>query len=208
MIDLRKQIAFDPASGFSIEDPLFRYFLSNLNTTHLYRDLGIEQNAVETSSLYSYDIGFSFAGEARRLVEAVNNELKAEDVVTFYDFDQQAVLLALDLEVALRKVYAESCRFYLVFLDRHYAEKVWTKYEKDILTTAGRKEHIIPVVIDDVGTTGAVGISSTIGRIDLRDVWNEVQKQGHVTKDVINLIRNRCVLPIVQKLDDASDESP
>jgi hypothetical protein len=208
MIDLRKQIAFDPASGFSIEDPLFRYFLSNLNTTELYRDLGIEQNIVETSSLYSYDIGFSFAGEVRRLVEAVNNELKAEDVITFYDFDQQAVLLALDLEVALRKVYAESCRFYLVFLDRHYAEKVWTKYEKDILTTAGRKEHIIPVVIDDVGTSGAVGISSTIGRIDLRDVWNEMQKQESVTKDIINLIRNRCVLPIVQKLDDVGDHSP
>jgi hypothetical protein len=29
-IDLRKQIAFDAASGFSMEDPLFRYFLSNL----------------------------------------------------------------------------------------------------------------------------------------------------------------------------------
>jgi hypothetical protein len=206
-IDLRKQIAFDPASGFSIEDPLFRYFLSNLNTTELYRDLGIEQNVVETSSFYAYDIGFSFAGEVRRIVEAVNNELKAEDVITFYDFDQQAVLLALDLEIALRKIYAESCRFYLVFLDRHYAEKIWTKYEKDILTTAGRKEHIIPVVLDDVGTTGAVGISSTIGRIDLRDAWSEVQRHDSVTKDVTNLIRNRCVLPIVQKLDDVGYHS-
>jgi hypothetical protein len=29
-VDLRKQLTFEPDSGFSIEDPLFRYFLSNL----------------------------------------------------------------------------------------------------------------------------------------------------------------------------------
>ena len=205
-VDLRKQIAFEPASGFSIEDPLFRYFLSNLNAPDLYRDLGIEQGVVETARFFSYDLGFSFAGEARRLVEAVNNELKAEDVITFYDFDQQAVLLALDLEVALRKVYAESCRYYLVFLDRYYAEKIWTKYEKDILTNSSRKAHIIPVVLDEVGTTGAVGISSTIGRIDLRDAWSEIQRVNGVTQDVVNIIRNRCVLPLTQKLDEVDEQ--
>ncbi len=51
-VDLRKQIAFEPASGFSIEDPLFRYFLSNLNAPDLYRDLGIEQGVVETARFF------------------------------------------------------------------------------------------------------------------------------------------------------------
>lgn len=135
----------------------------------------------------------------------MNTELRSEDVITFYDFDQQAFLLALDLEIALRKLYAESSRFYLVFMDRHYANKVWTKYEKDILTNSKRTEHIIPVVLDEPGTSGAVGISSTIGRVDLRDAWSEIQKHGSVTQDVTNLIRNRCVLPIVQKLDDINE---
>jgi hypothetical protein len=201
IIDLRKQVAFDPDAGFSIEDPLFRYFLSNLDAKRLYQELGIEDETVEKGRLFSYDIGFSFAGEARRIVEALNSEMKGEDVVTFYDYDQQAFLLALDLEQTLGRVYAESCRYYLVFLDKHYREKVWTKYEKDIMTRSGRKEHIIPVILDDVGAHGAVGIPSTVGRIDLRDIWSEIQKTGELTKDAINALRNRCILPMLEKLD-------
>jgi hypothetical protein len=200
-IDLRKQIAFDPESGFSIEDPLFRYFLTNLEPKRLYQELGVEDGVVAQANMYSYDIGFSFAGEVRRLVEVANAELKKEDVVTFYDFDQQAVLLALDLEKVLERVYAESCRFYLVFLDRNYREKVWTKYEKDVMTRPGRKDHIIPVIVDEDGANGAVGIPKTIGRIDVRDLWAEVQKTGVINSDVINALRNRCVVPLLEKLE-------
>jgi hypothetical protein len=202
--DLRKQVAFDPDAGFSIEDPLFRYFLTNLEPKRLFQAVGIEDETVEKGRLYSYDVGFSFAGETRRIVEEINAEMKAEDVVTFYDYDQQAFLLALDLEKTLGRVYAESCRYYLVFLDKHYRDKVWTKYEKDVMTRPGRKEHIIPVLLDDSGTEGAVGIPTTIGRIDLRDVWAEVQKSGLVTKDMTNALRNRCVLPVLEKIDAAS----
>jgi hypothetical protein len=198
--DLRKQLAYDPDAGFSIEDPLFRYFLTNLEPKRLFQELGIEDSTFEKGRLYSYDIGFSFAGEARQIVEALNAEMKAEDVITFYDYDQQAFLLAFDLEKTLGRIYAESCRYYLVFLDRYYRDKVWTKYEKDVMTRPGRKEHIIPVLLDDSGAEGAVGISTTLGRIDLRDVWTDVTKKGAVTKDTINALRNRCVLPILEKL--------
>lgn len=199
--DLRKQLAFESDAGFSIEDPLFRYFLTNLEPKQLLQSLGIEDESFEKGRLYSYDIGFSFAGETRQIVEAVNSAMKGEDVVTFYDYDQQAFLLALDLEKTLGRIYAESCRYYLVFLDSNYQEKVWTRYEKDLMTRPGRKEHIIPVLLDDIGTEGAVGIPTTIGRIDLRDIWTQVQKTGKVTKDSINALRNRCVLPILEKID-------
>ena len=200
-VDLRKQIAFDPDAGFSIEDPLFRYFLTNLDPKRLYQELGVEDTVVEQANLYSYDIGFSFAGEARRLVEVVNTELKKEDVVTFYDFDQQAILLALDLESALGKIYAESRRFYLVFLDKNYLEKIWTKYERDVMTRPGRKDHLIPVILDDIGADGVMGISKSVGRIDLRDLWVEVCKTGIISQDIVNAIRNRCVLPLLEKLE-------
>jgi hypothetical protein len=199
--DLRKQLAFEPDAGFSIEDPLFRYFLTNLDPKQLFQSLGIEDENLEKGRLYSYDIGFSFAGETRQIVEAINAEMKAEDVITFYDFDQQAFLLALDLEKTLGRIYAESCRYYLVFLDVNYREKVWTKYEKDVMTGHGRKEHIIPVLLDDSGAEGAVGIPATIGRIDLRDIWAEILKSGKVTKEAINALRNRCILPILEKID-------
>jgi len=202
--DLRQQIAFETESGFSIEDPLFRYFLNNLDVKRLYQELGIEEGAASGNVIYSYDIGFSFAGEIRKLVELVNSELKKEDVVTFYDFDQQAVLLALDLEDALGKIYAESCRYYLVFMDKHYREKVWTLYERDVMTRPGRKDHIIPVVVDEDGSGGMFGVSKVIGRIDLREVWLDMQKANVNMEDVVKAVRNRCVLPMIQKLDEAA----
>jgi hypothetical protein len=200
-VDLRKQLAFDPDSGFSIEDPLFRYFLSNLDVEVLLADLGVEPSAFERSRVYTYDVGFSFAGEARKIVEAVNDELKAEDVVTFYDFDQQAVLLAMDLEDLLRKTYSESCCYYLVFLDANYSRKVWTKFEKDVITHGNRRGHVIPVVLDDAGAEGVVGIASTVGRIDLREQWQAVIDTGTAGADIRSAIRNRCVLPMLEKLD-------
>lgn len=199
-VDLRRQIAYDAEAGFSIEDPLFRYFLNNLDQASLFRELGVEAGTVENGRLYAYEVGFSFAGEARQIVDAVNAEMKIEEVVTFYDFDQQAFLLALDLEMTLGRVYSESCRYYLVFLDKFYREKVWTKYEKDVMTRGGRKEHVIPVLLDDTGAEGTVGIPATLGRIDLRDVWTGIQSTGTVSRDAINAIRNRCVLPILEKL--------
>lgn len=45
--DLRKQLAFDPDAGFSIEDPLFRYFITNLEPKRLFQELGIEDSNVE-----------------------------------------------------------------------------------------------------------------------------------------------------------------
>lgn len=51
-----------------------------------------------------------------------------------------------------------------------------------------------------VGAEGAAGIPATLGRIDLRDVWAEVQNSGEVRQDTINALRNRCVLPILEKL--------
>ncbi|HEY4897435.1 MAG TPA: TIR domain-containing protein [Solirubrobacteraceae bacterium] len=200
-VDLRRQLAFDPDSGFSIEDPLFRYFLTHLDASRLFGELGIEEANIERGRVYTYDVGFSFAGEARTIVEAANQELKAEDVVTFYDFDQQAVLLALDLQEALATVYRESCRYYLVFLDERYKEKVWTRWEQDILTHSGRTGHIIPVVLDNEGEKGVVGIPSTVGRIDLREVQTEIDGGSGISGDGRVAIRNRLVIPMLEKLD-------
>ena len=201
-VDLRKQIAFDPDSGFTIEDPLFRYFLTNMKEDEVFRQLGVERDNVERARAYSFDIGFSFAGEVRELVEMVNLELKNEDVLTFYDFDQQAILLAQDVEAVLKKIYSESCAYYLVFMDKNYLEKVWTKYERDILTHSGRKNHIIPVLLDETTAGGIVGIPSTIGRLDLREQWAELARTHIATADLSSSIRNRCVLPTLEKLND------
>jgi hypothetical protein len=201
-IDLRKQISFDATSGFTIEDPLFRYFLTNVKELDIYRQLGVEASNIDRARSFTYDIGFSFAGECRPLAEAINDQLKSEDVLTFYDFDQQAVLLAENLEKVLAKVYSEACAFYLVFLDKNYIEKVWTQFERDIMTHSGRSGHIVPVVVDEAGAHGVLGISSSVGRIDLRAQWTEFNMTNAFSEDALNILRNRCVLPILEKLND------
>lgn len=201
-IDLRRQIAFDANAGFTVEDPLFRYFLSNVKESDIYQRLGVEASNVDRARTFAYDIGFSFAGESRALVETINDQLKSEDVLTFYDFDQQAILLAENLEKVLGKIYSESCAFYLVFLDERYIQKVWTQYERDIMTHSGRSGHIIPVILDEVGAQGVAGIPSTIGRIDLRAQWTEFKKANGRSDDTLKIIRNRCVLPILEKLNE------
>src|SRR4051812_23283170 len=100
---------------------------------------------MDQSSIYAYDVGFSFSGEVRTIVEFTNNELKSEDVITFYGFDSQAFLLAENLEPTARRVYYESCKYYLVFPEESYFGKVWTNYERDIMTAGSRSKHIIPV---------------------------------------------------------------
>jgi len=202
-IDLRKQIAFEDPS-FSIEDPLFRYFLTHLSEESLYRELGLSRESVERDAVYTFDVAFSFAGEIRDLVERLNEELKSQDVVTFYDFDQQSMLLGDDLESVLRSIYATSAKYYVVFMDDNYAEKVWTKYEKDIMTHSARSKHIIPIVVTEKGKSGLVGVSSTLGRIDLSDVWRDFKVSGKFTEANIISIRNRAVLPLIEKVDEFS----
>lgn len=200
-IDLRTQIAFEE-NYFSIEDPLFRYFLTNLNEDDLYRELGTKKDLVNSSQAYSYDVGFSFAGEVRPIVESANALLKAEDIVTFYDFDQQALLLAENLEEVLEKIYAESCRYYLVFIDSNYVKKVWTRFERDVLTHSKRARHIIPVILDPEAKGKVVGISSTIGMIDLSDEWASVVSAKQVSDVVRTVIRNKLAIPLASKLGE------
>jgi len=80
---------------------------------------------------------------------------------------------------------------------------VWTQYERDILTRPGRANHIIPVIVDDEGMAGTVGIPNTIGRIDLRDVWRTRSKWDGWSEEARQVIRNRCILPLLEKLDSS-----
>ena len=107
-------------------------------------------------------------------MECVNGILKADDLLTFYDYDQQAFLLAEDLEEVLARIYSESCKYYLVFLENHYLKKIWTKFQKDVLTNSSRAKHLIPVLLDPDAKGKAVGIPSTPGLVDLTAEWAEI----------------------------------
>ncbi|MFC4636971.1 TIR domain-containing protein [Deinococcus hohokamensis] len=188
--DLRKQLFFDADGGsFSIEDPLFLYYLKHLDQDQLYKELGISAENLKT---FDYDIGFSFSGEDRKVVEEINKLLKEEDIVTFYDFDHQAALLGKNLEVYFESIYSSGCRYYLIFLGDTYREKVWPTLERNFITKADRKDHIIPVVLSKSSKTIMLGLPSSIGHIDLSELHKYSENErGYLKENVVDLITEK-----------------
>lgn len=188
-IDLRKQIYFDGNNQFSIEDPLFYYMLIHFKVEDLFKDLGISENETE----YEFEFAFSFAGETRVIVEYINKKLVDEEILTFYDFDHQAFLLGKDLAKYLGDVYSNGSKFYLIFIERNYAEKVWPTFERDIMMSSGRKECFIPVILEESIFSIIPGLSKSLGHINLSDQYSSSlagndEYKGYIDEKIIPLL--------------------
>jgi len=79
---------------------------------------------------FDFDVALSFAGEDRAYVEKVANYLKEKSIRVFYDKYEKTMLWGKDLYVHLDEVYQKKARYCVMFLSRHYAEKLWTNHER------------------------------------------------------------------------------
>jgi len=116
-----------------------------------------------------YEVVLSFAGEDREYVEKVAEYLRDSSVKVFYDKYEEVTLWGKDLSEHLDKVYRGSARYCVMFISKHYANKVWASHErKSALARAieEKEEYILPARFDD---TGIPGIRPTIGYVDLSD---------------------------------------
>jgi hypothetical protein len=117
---------------------------------------------------HEYEVVLSFAGEDRAYAERVAHILRANEVSLFYDNYEEASLWGKDLVEHLHKVYSGSARYCVMFISKHYADKVWptherrSAFEKAIET---KEEYILPARFDD---TEIPGLRKTIGYVDLR----------------------------------------
>ena len=117
---------------------------------------------------HAYEVVLSFAGEDRKYVEEVAQTLKANDVTLFYDNYEEATLWGKDLAEHLHSVYSGSARYCVMFISKHYAEKVWPSYERRSAferAIESKQEYILPARFDD---TEIPGLRKTIHYIDLR----------------------------------------
>lgn len=148
----------------SIEDPSFRFYLNLLDIAEIRSRIHLRNTG------YPYDVAVSFAGDVRSTVEEFIKELKNLGLSVFYDFDQQAQLWGADVRVKLAEVYANDALFMVVFLSESYPERDWTDFELSVGKEAAEKrtkDYLLPLRLDDVKV---VGVKSTIGYVDLRDV--------------------------------------
>ena len=118
---------------------------------------------------YKYDIALSFAGEDRTLVEEIADKLSVNGVRVFYDRYEEANLWGKELYDHLSEIYQNKARYCIVFLSRHYTEKVWTNHERknaQVRAMEETKEYILPIKLDDTEITS---IRNTIGYLDFRE---------------------------------------
>ncbi len=165
--------------GFSLE------INSYISSHPIYLAKKISSNKILQSG-HSYEVVLSFAGEDREYVEKVSAFLKANGVKFFYDKYEEVSLWGKDLAEHLDKVYRGSARYCVMFISKHYAEKVWTNHErKSALARAieEKEEYILPVRFDD---TEIPGVRPTLGYIKLDNIAPEklgeliLQKLGRI----------------------------
>ena len=114
-----------------------------------------------------YDVALSFAGEDRHYTEKLAELLKLGGYLVFYDKYEQAELWGKDLYVHLSSVYKDQARYCVIFLSKHYAQKLWAKHElrnAQARAFQENQEYILPIRIDD---TEIPGILPTVGYLDL-----------------------------------------
>jgi hypothetical protein len=115
-----------------------------------------------------YDIALSFAGDDRDYVEMVAEQLRARDVSVFYDRYEKADLWGKDLYTHLTDVYRNKARYTVMFISKHYKDKVWPNHERRAAQSRAIEEsteYILPARFDD---TEIPGVLPTTGFIDLR----------------------------------------
>lgn len=129
-------------------------------------DTGPESSA--SAKAPAYEVVLSFAGEDREYVEQVAAYLKSSGVSIFYDRYEEVSLWGKDLAEHLDIVYGGRSRYCVIFISKHYADKLWTTHEKRSALAkalAEKNEYILPARFDD---TELEGIRRTVGYIDCR----------------------------------------
>jgi len=157
-----------PKDVFKEHARLFQMGDWDFNRTHWAVKDGLAPSIVKdrlTPTAPKYDVALSFAGEDRTYVEGVAHYLKENGVEVFYDRFEEIDLWGKDLPEHLDMVYRTGAQYCVMFISRHYAEKVWTNHERKSALDAAlhaRREYILPVRLDE---TELPGVRPTVGYV-------------------------------------------
>jgi hypothetical protein len=146
--ELGEIIHFDPRTHvLAVEDPKFYFFIRNLQWAKFAERVGY-LNIGYTSR---YDFALSFAGTDRDFAEAIANELVDREFAVFYDKNEQARILAADVEEYLAPIYASEASFVICILGKDYPNRIWTRFESQQFRARFGAESVIPVWFKDEG---------------------------------------------------------
>jgi hypothetical protein len=129
----------------TLEDPKFLYFIRHLIWSKFARQVGYYNIDIDSR----YDFALSFAGEDRRLAEAIFSELTSRELAVFYDKNEQHRILGNDVEEYLAPIYRSESRYVVPLLSQTYPKKIWTKFESDNFRQRFGENSIIPIWFTD-----------------------------------------------------------
>jgi hypothetical protein len=125
----------------------------------------------------TYDVALSFAGEDRKYVEKVASLLRKMELRVFYDKFEKVSLWGKDLYQYLSEVYSKRAKYTVIFISKHYAEKLWPDHERKHAQAKAFSEHresVLPARFDE---TEIPGLSATVFYLDLTKITpNELAK--------------------------------
>lgn len=122
---------------------------------------------------FDYEVALSFAGEDREYVEKVAEILKAIGIQVFYDKYEEVDLWGKNLYTHLDDIYQKKSKYCIMFISKHYKEKLWTTHERESAQARAfesKEEYILPAKLDD---TEIPGIRKTIGYINIEKLSPE-----------------------------------
>ncbi|MGH1404141.1 MAG: toll/interleukin-1 receptor domain-containing protein [Alphaproteobacteria bacterium] len=144
--------------------------LTIFNNNSKEKRIEVTKTMSKTDQEYEYDVALSFAGEDREYVEEVAGQLKASEVKVFYDKFEEVGLWGKDLYVHLDEVYRKKARYCVMFLSKHYAEKLWTNHERESAQARAFEDsesYVLPARFDD---TEIPGIRPTTGYLPIANM--------------------------------------
>lgn len=110
-----------------------------------------------TDKTFDFDVTLSFAGEDREFVRCVAENLKNKGLKLFYDEYEQVNLWGKDLYTHLDDIYRNKSRYCVMFISKHYKQKLWTNHERESAQARAFKddtEYILPFRLDDTEIPG------------------------------------------------------
>lgn len=139
--DIARLLHFSEGKILSVEDPMLVYYLRSINWSEFVAEVGFTKIDYDEA----YDVALSFAGEDREYAEDLFDALQDEGHAVFYDREEQARSLGIDVEQYLRPIYESGCRFVVVVLGETYGRKRWTIFESSTFHPRIEKGEVIPI---------------------------------------------------------------
>ncbi len=138
---------------------------------------------------YDFDVALCFAGEDRDYVEKTAGILRRMGFRVFYDKYETVSSWGKNLYEDLTEVFHTRAAYTVMFVSRHFAEKLWPNHERKSAQARAfkeQREYILPARFDD---TEIPGLLDTVAYIDLRQIDPEQladmikEKIGPVVRD-------------------------